>query len=101
MRGEQAFRIITPTGWNSIAQGIALGWDENPQLTVALKGNAVNGFFGLKGRFCQPRPMAWVGGQEWGFDPERVVHILPVQVPERPFQGRCLDNNLSQAFGLS
>ena len=35
--------------------------------------------FGLKGRFRQPRPKAWAGGQEWECDPERVVPILPLR----------------------
>jgi hypothetical protein len=56
---------------------------------AAPTGNAVKDFFGLKGRFCQPRPNAWDFGKEWEFDPERVVHILPIHARERPFQGRC------------
>jgi hypothetical protein len=30
-------------------------------------------FFGLKGRFCQPRPKAWVAGKDSDHGPERAI----------------------------
>jgi len=30
--------------------------------------------FGLKGRFCQPRPKAWGKGEGIIFGPERAIH---------------------------
>jgi len=33
--------------------------------------------FGLKGRFCQPRPQAWDMTPREGFGPEGAVQLMP------------------------
>ena len=37
-------------------------------------------FFGLKGRFCQPRPKAWAIGVDSGVGPERAVRLATRQM---------------------
>ena len=51
---------------------------------------------GLKGRFCQPRPIGLGTCKSLDFDPERVVHRLTVN---RPFRANQI-YGISQAFGL-
>jgi hypothetical protein len=57
-------------------------------------------FFGLKGRFCQPRPKAWEYREKRQLTLKGSFTVRQVNSVERPFQGRCLDDNRPQAFGL-
>jgi hypothetical protein len=56
-------------------------------------------YFGLKGRFYQPRPKAWETGS-----PRAAALKGPfmrgARHAERPFQGRIAFSSKTQAFGL-
>jgi hypothetical protein len=58
------------------------------------------GFFGLKGRFCQPRPKAWGRGQGRHLTLKGAFRRVAVKFGERPFQGHPHYALHSQAFGL-
>ena len=97
---SQVFRAERPL-LSAQAAGLA---KRIAQTDLALKGNAVKDFsrvFGLKGRFCQPRPKAWEEALRDRFRPERAIRQV-TSLPNRPFRANEMPKtpSFSQAFGL-
>jgi hypothetical protein len=49
-------------------------------------------FFGLKGRFCQPRPQAWDNGRIGNLTLKGSFNVAPRAPHERPLQGQNMDD---------